>query len=113
MGEKRIAEQNGDISTVTARHSGPVAAQVRSVHDVVVNESGEVHHLHDRRRTNQRGFDRIGTPPATEENQRRPDAFSGDIETIFDGAANLGLETVELGSKKTIQFTHLRLEPKE
>ena len=113
VGQQGVAQQNGDISAITPRHRGLVATQIRPVHDIVMNQRGEMDHFHHGRRADQRGRGRPRLAPAAEENQRRPDALAGDVEAILHGTADLRLETAELGSQKVIQLAHLRLKTKE
>lgn len=86
---------------------GEASANVRTVHDVIVNEGGDVDHFEDDGEASV-VFGHAASGAAGEEGEGGADAFSGGFADVADVALDTGVEAVGLLSDCGLNDLHLR-----
>ncbi len=96
VGEEGVSQKYGGRVSVGFRNGRSLAADVRPIHDVVVDKRCEMDDFDDRREFNEFLVDAIFTLPSAKEDQRRANAFSPGIDAVFDIVSYFGFEAVDL-----------------
>ena len=110
MGEQRVAEQHRRRWSKFPRRSPPTATDIGLIHDVIVDERGEVHEFDNRGDSHEVRRDRPRTTPTAQKHEGGPNAFTRRINAIISHPPNLRLERSHLSSQKPIELGHVRSE---
>jgi len=110
MGKQHVAHQHGRRRAIDALSRAASATKIRPIHDVVMHERGQMHHLDNGRGADESGGNGFGLAPAAEKNERRSKAFAAGIEAISGKFTNFRLEGRKLRAEHAVELGQVRLK---
>jgi hypothetical protein len=96
MRKQSITQENCGSSAILARGGSTTTPHICFIHDVVMDQSGQVDEFDDCRYSNKILPDFVCAAPPAQEYQRRPDAFARGINAVIHHPPNLGFERPQL-----------------